>query len=543
MTTDPAALAPACARAQPIKQPIDHPDAPPARLAGSHARVVSSPTVDLREVEVGAVPEPRVEALRVLLIDDDLLLGQTFRRAFARDNVHLEPVGHPDAGIAAARDADLPWDAIILDFNMPGCDGLRALELIRQAGVTTSVVMLSADNSAATAAACLRAGAFHYLTKPIRHVELLAVIESAARFSDLQQRVRLLEHQAAEATYGHLLVGDSAAMRGVKASLERLARSAVSVLILGESGTGKELIARALHDSGPRRGRPFVPVNCGAIPDTLIDSELFGHSRGAFTGADSARPGMIVEADRGTLFLDEIGDMPLAVQGRLLRVLQEGEVRPVGGEHVRKVDVRIVAATNVDLQRAVEEKRFREDLFYRLNVVTLPVPPLRARREDLPMLAAFFLRKHGRQPTPRLGARALERLLDYGWPGNVREFENAILHALALGRGDLLDTDVLPPRIRDCDAGARISDQLPRLAEASGEITPQPMPVIDPVDLLPLVEAKRRATLEFEKRYLERALERANGSVSEASRHAGLDRANFRKILQRNGLDPTRYRP
>ncbi|MCE9576931.1 MAG: sigma-54 dependent transcriptional regulator [Deltaproteobacteria bacterium] len=504
--------------------------------------------MDRHVVEVDAAPEPRSEALRVLLIDDDLLLGQTFRRAFARDNVHLEPVGHPDAGIAAARDADLPWDAIILDFNLPGCDGLRALELIRQAGVTTSVVMLSADNSAATAAACLRAGAFHYLTKPIRHVELLAVIESAARFSDLQQRVRMLEHQAAQAAYGHLLVGDSVAMRAVKASLERLAHSSVSVLVLGESGTGKELIARALHDSGPRRGKPFVAVNCGAIPDTLIDSELFGHSRGAFTGADNARPGMIVEADRGTLFLDEIGDMPLAVQGRLLRVLQEGEVRPVGGEHVRKVDVRVVAATNVDLQKAVEEKRFREDLFYRLNVVTLPLPPLRARREDLPMLAAFFLRKHGRQPTPKLTARALERLVDHTWPGNVREFENAILHALALGRGELLDTDVLPPRIRTPDGAMRVSDQLPRLAEASGEITPPPPPTlsvaaIDPIDELPLVEAKRKAQLEFEKRYLERALERANGSVAEASRHAGLDRANFRKILQRNGLDPTRYRP
>ena len=329
------------------------------------------------------------------------------------------------------------------------------------------------------------------------------------------------------------VVGESPALFLALDTVRRAAPTDFSILITGESGTGKELIARALHDSGPRRGRPFVPVNCGAIPDTLIDSELFGHSRGAFTGADSARPGMIVEADRGTLFLDEIGDMPLAVQGRLLRVLQEGEVRPVGGEHVRKVDVRIVAATNVDLQRAVEEKRFREDLFYRLNVVTLPVPPLRARREDLPMLAAFFLRKHGRQPTPRLGARALERLLDYGWPGNVREFENAILHALALGRGDLLDTDVLPPRIRDCDAGARISDQLPRLAEASGEITPQPMPVIDPVDLLPLVEAKRRATLEFEKRLIEEALQRAQGNRTESAALLGLNRTTLVEKLRK----------
>jgi two-component system NtrC family response regulator/two-component system response regulator HydG len=236
-------------------------------------------------------------------------------------------------------------------------------------------------------------------------------------------------------------------MRKLRAALDRLAGQDVSILIRGESGTGKELVARALHERGSRRKRRFVALNCGAIPESLIDSELFGHARGAFTGATTDRPGVFVEADGGTLFLDEIGDMPTAVQARLLRVLQEGEVRPVGGNGVRNVDVRVIAATHVDLTLAVEQGRFRQDLFYRLNVVVLSVPPLRERLDDLPMLAAHFLRKHAGATPMSLSPEALDAMMSYPWPGNVRELENAIERAVVVCRGSEIGVEDLPPEV------------------------------------------------------------------------------------------------
>jgi len=290
-------------------------------------------------------------------------------------------------------------------------------------------------------------------------------------------------------------------------------------------------VALPLHERGGRRRRRFVALNCGAIPETLIDSELFGHAKGAFTGATTDRPGVFVEADGGTLFLDEIGDMPMAVQARLLRVLQESEVRPVGGSGVRSVDVRVIAATHIDLQAAVEQSRFRQDLFYRLNVVVLGVPPLRERLDDLPMLAAHFLRKHG-GPTPMsLSPEALDAMMLYPWPGNVRELENAIMHAVALHQGDVIAIESLPNAVTSRGV-ERASTPLPVAVPESG----------DDDQLPPLTEAKRRASAEFEKNYLNMAMERAKGSISEAARLAGLDRTNFRRLLQRHGIDATSFK-
>ncbi|HEY0251124.1 MAG TPA: sigma-54 dependent transcriptional regulator, partial [Kofleriaceae bacterium] len=300
----------------------------------------------------------------------------------------------------------------------------------------------------------------------------------------------------------------------------------VSILIQGESGTGKELVARALHDRSGRRSKPFVALNCGAIPDTLIDSELFGHVKGSFTGATTDRAGVFVEADGGTLFLDEIGDMPIAVQARLLRVLQESEVRPLGGSGTRKVDVRVIAASHVDLVGAVEHQKFRQDLFYRLNVVALRVPPLRERIDDIPILAAHFLKKHAGAKPPALSPETLEAMGEYSWPGNVRELENSILHALALHRGETISPDALPPAISGRGKGAGS-------AMATND---------DDDELTPLTEAKRRASGAFEKRYLTRVMEKAHGSVSEAARLAGLDRTNFRRLLQRHGIDPVNFK-
>jgi two-component system response regulator AtoC len=298
------------------------------------------------------------------------------------------------------------------------------------------------------------------------------------------------------------------------------------VLIQGESGTGKELVARALH-VGSARTRAFLAINCSAIPDTLIDSELFGHARGAFTGATTDRDGVFVEADGGSLFLDEIGDMPVHVQARLLRVLQEGEVRPVGSAEVRRVDVRVIAATHVDLRAAVDAGRFREDLFYRLNVVALRVPPLRERRDDIPLLAAHFLRKHCGAAAPTLSPDALDALVADPWPGNVRELENALLHAIAFHHGDLIGRASLPAQI-----GAR---------STTGGGPPETAPP-DPAHLLPLSEAKRQVNATFERSYLMKVLERARGSVSEAARLAGIDRTNLRRLLKRYEIQSDAFR-
>ncbi len=323
-----------------------------------------------------------------------------------------------------------------------------------------------------------------------------------------------------------LLVGTSAAMRRLRAALARLASLDVSILLHGETGTGKEVVARALHERGARRVRRFVALDCGAIPAALIESELFGHARGAFPGATADRPGVFVEADGGTLFLDEIGEVPLEVQVRLLRALEEAEVRPVGGSAARSVDVRVIAATQIDLGAAVLQGQFLRELHARLGVVTLAVPPLRERLDDLPLLAAHFLRKHARPVPPGLSPEALRAMLGYRWPGNVRELENAIMYAIALRHGDgLIDPESLPlhiaPRARSAP-----SHELVREDDA----------------LLPLTEAKRRASSAYERAYLHRVMEKAKGSVSEAARLAGLDRTNFRRLLQRHSIDPAGYK-
>jgi DNA-binding NtrC family response regulator len=326
-------------------------------------------------------------------------------------------------------------------------------------------------------------------------------------------------------TADELIVGTSAGMRRLRAALARLASQDVPILIQGERGTGKELAARALHERGGRRARRFVALDCGAIPEALIDSELLGHARGAFPGATADRPGVFVEADGGTLFLDEIGELPLVAQARLLRVLQEGEVLPVGGTGARKVDVRVIAATHVDLGAAVEQGRFHRELLARLSVVVLPVPPLRDRPGDLPLLAAHFLRKHGRSAPPRLSPGALDVMLGHGWPGNVRELETAMMHAISLHHGGVIGPESLPPQIA------------PRARSATGHER-----LRDDDELLPLTEAKRRASAAYERAYLHKVMEQARGSVSEAARLAGLDRTNFRRLLQRHSIDPAGYK-
>jgi len=460
---------------------------------------------------------------KVMVVEDDEDVARAIARKLGSDGHEVELATEPHSVMARLDSDRADWDVVILDVGLPGMSGIELLKRFRELGSTASVIMLTGDRSAATATTCMRAGAFYYITKPFESFELSAVVQSAARHSILRRELAGVKSLLDRSD--DVFVGASAPMRKLKAALDRLGDQDVSILIQGESGTGKELVARALHERGQRRCKRFVALNCGAIPESLIDSELFGHIKGSFSGATSDRAGVFVEADGGTLFLDEIGDMPLAVQARLLRVLQEGEVRAVGGSGVRKIDVRVVAASNVDLATAVEHQKFRQDLYYRLNVVVLRVPPLRQRVDDIPLLAAHFLNKHGGAKPPALTTETLELMTDYGWPGNVRELENAVLHAVALHRGEVVTPDALPPavagRARTGSAGA---------------------PIVDDGELTPLTEAKRRAGASFEKRYLTRAMEKSKGSVSEAARLAGLDRTNFRRLLQRHGLDPTAFK-
>jgi DNA-binding NtrC family response regulator len=465
-------------------------------------------------------------SFKVMVVEDDEDVARAIARKLGSDGHEVEVAREPQS-VMARLDNDLAdWDVTILDVGLPGMSGIDVLKHFREVGSPSSVIMLTGDRSAATATTCMRAGAFYYITKPFEPYELSAIVMSAARHSALRKELARAHKSSTDNPIETILIGISSPMRKMKAALDRLAEQDVSILIQGESGTGKELVARALHERGARRKKRFVALNCGAIPETLIDSELFGHIKGSFTGATSDRAGVFVEAEGGTLFLDEIGDMPLGVQARLLRVLQESEVRPVGGNGVKKVDVRVIAATNVDLAHAVEQQKFRQDLFYRLNVVALRVPPLRERRDDIPLLAAHFLKKHAGAKPPALAPETLELMTDYTWPGNVRELENSVLHMLALHRGEIVGPDALPPAItgrnRTNGPGATISD--------------------DDTELTGLTEAKRRASAVFEKRYLSRVMERSHGSVSEAARLAGLDRTNFRRLLQRHGIDPSQFK-
>jgi len=461
------------------------------------------------------------DAIRVLVVEDDLEVASGIARRLEGSGATVTTTADPLPILPQLASAMSPWDVVLLDVNLPTINGIEVLERIRTGGSLASVVMLTGDDSARTATACMRAGAFYYLTKPFRPTELSAIVDSAARYARL--RTHTARRDIPDDATDSLIIGTSAPVRQLRAGIARLAKQDVPILIRGESGTGKELIARALHERGPRGAHGFVPLNCGAIPESLIDSELFGHAKGAFTGATNDRPGVFVEADRGTLFLDEIGDMPIAVQARLLRVLQEGEVRPVGSNGVRSVDVRVVAATNVDLEAAVTHNRFRQDLLFRLDVVTLAVPPLRDRLDDLPLLAAHFLHKHSAEPLA-LTPSALDALTRHAWPGNVRELENAMLHAISLAPAGEIGVDALPESIVPRARGTR------------------PVFFADADEIVSLAEGKKRAAATFERGYLVRVMWIAKGSISEAARLAGIDRTNFRRLLQRHKIDPSGFK-
>ncbi|MEW6246252.1 MAG: sigma-54 dependent transcriptional regulator [Nitrospirota bacterium] len=447
----------------------------------------------------------------ILVVDDDRrnleMLGEALRGAGFQTDL-------ADGGRQAIERCGVhDYDAVISDIKMAPVTGMDVLNTFRRTSPETPVVLLTAFGSVETAIQTMKSGAFDYITKPVNLDELVLVARRAVDHCRLVREHRRLQRVFTERPHATSIIGRSRKMVEVFKLVGKVARSRTAVLIQGESGTGKELIARAIHDHSDRAARPFVAVNCSAIPDSLLESELFGHVKGSFTGAHAFRRGLLEETDGGTFFLDEIGDLSPAGQAKLLRVLQEGEIRRVGSNEAISVDLRVIAASRRNLQQLASAGRFREDLLYRLNTVTIVLPPLRERPEDIPLLAEFFLARHGaeeRMAGISLSTDAMQALVKYPWPGNVRELEHVIERAVALATHSVLSVEDLPPDIL-------------RKVNGTGEQT----------DGLPgTLNALRRE-------HLLSTLETTRGNKEQAARLLGISRRTLYRLLDRYGLTKT----
>jgi two-component system response regulator HydG len=448
------------------------------------------------------------EQPRVLVVDDEGEMADTVADYLNERGFRAECAVGGRAAVSALRRR--AFDAVLTDLRMDGTDGFDVLVASRESDPSRPVLIMTAYGSIEGAIEAVRRGAFHYLTKPFKMEETAVWLERALADRGVRRENERLKRAVEERFGFRNLVGKSPVMVQLYDLLERISATSAPVLITGESGTGKELAARALHFGGPRAGGPFVAVSCAAISESLLESELFGHARGAFTGAVEARRGLFADADGGTLFLDEVGEIPLQLQAKLLRALETGAVRPVGGGGERKVDARIVAATNRDLARAVAEKRFREDLYYRLHVIPVALPPLRARREDVPLLvehfAARFHEQHPEAPVREISSEAMRRLVELPWPGNVRELKNTVERLLLLARGRRID-------LRDL-----------------AQVVPEPLP-----DAVAALAAEIVPLRVLTRRYIEWVLAQTGGNKVRTAQLLGIDASTIYRILQRDG--------
>ncbi|NLX55181.1 MAG: sigma-54-dependent Fis family transcriptional regulator [Planctomycetaceae bacterium] len=445
---------------------------------------------------------------RVLIVDDDRSMCEMLEADLRLRQFECVATTSPHDALQILKSNS--FHVVLTDLRMPGMSGTELCERIVANRPDVPVVVMTAFGSLESAVAAMRVGAYDFVTKPIELDLLALALERAVRHHVLQEKVKVLSQEVAGMKRFDEILGTSDPMQELFDQLARIADSEASVLITGESGTGKELVARAIHRRSRRRDRPFVAVNCAALPDALFESELFGHAKGAFTDARAARKGLFLEAESGTLFLDEIGDFPLATQAKLLRALEEQKLRPVGSDREQPFDVRILSATNRDLETAVEEGRFREDLYFRINVIQVEVPPLRARGGDILLLAQHFVQsfaaRSGKQ-VAGLSDAVAAKLMNYSWPGNVRELRNVIERAVALTRYENLAVDDLPEKIRDYRSSQMV---------IAGS---------DPADLLPLEE--------LERRYILHVLAALGGNKTTAARVLGLDRKTLYRKLQR----------
>ncbi len=459
--------------------------------------------------------------IRLLVADDEESMRFYLKRSLAKRGYAVDDVDSGEAAIAAHEAR--PYDIALVDWKMPGTDGLEVVERVRQSQPDAIVIVMTGHGTIASAVEAMRRGAFDYITKPFELDELLILLERG-----LEQRATRRENRElrtlvdSRSVYG-ALIGQSPSMRAVYQAIDLLETSDATVLITGESGTGKELVARAIHLNSRRVAGNFVALHCAALPDNLLENELFGHVAGAYTGAEQVKRGLVERADGGTLFLDEVGEITLHSQVKLLRFLQEREFTPLGGSEPVSVDLRIVAATNKDLEAAVGQSAFREDLFWRLNVVPIELPPLRERREDIPVLVNHFIERYRLKGQPSVGSLSVDamiRLTNYKWPGNVRQLENVVERLIVLHAQEAeLQVEHLPDEIRHADGSPNAS--------------------------VSVVEHPTRydeALVAFERGYLSQILERTGGNVSEAARISGLSRPNLHRKAKQLELDLDRFR-
>ncbi len=390
------------------------------------------------------------EKSRILILDDEKNYLLVLEALLSDAGYAVTPINDPEMAVSYLEEAEV--DVVITDMKMPKMSGLEVLQHVKRNSPSIPVLIMTAFGSIESAVEVMKYGAFDYITKPFANDELLLSVHNAVELSRAHQQYRILQESLEERYSTHQIIGKSPAMRETLSIVDRVSASRSTVLITGESGTGKELVARAIHFSSPRKDEPFVAVNCMAFNAGVLESELFGHEKGSFTGAVAMRRGRFEQADRGTLFLDEIGELPSDLQVKLLRVLQERVFERVGGTEPVKVDIRIVAATNKDLAKMVEEGSFREDLFYRLNVVQIHIPPLRERREDIPLLVSHFIAQIASEngiPPKSFTQEAQNYLSGYEWPGNIRQLQNVIERCMVMIPRDVIDVEDLPPEIRD----------------------------------------------------------------------------------------------
>ncbi len=457
---------------------------------------------------------------RILVVDDEQIVCESCQRILEEEGLDVETAS---GGMEAfAKMKEHPFDIVITDLKMPGIDGMEVLRTIRRDYPDTIVIMITGFSTVETAVEAMKLGAFDYIPKPFTPDEVSVVVKKA-----IEQKNLLLENvylrQELREKYGfHNIVGKSKKMQEIYRIIAKVAPTDSTVLIIGQSGTGKELIARAIHYNSPRRDKQFVTVDCAVLAENLLESELFGHIRGSFTGAVTTKPGLFEVADGGTVFLDEIGNISPAIQAKLLRVLQEREFIPVGGTKPKKVDIRLIAATNKDLEKMIKEGTFREDLYYRLNIVPIHLPPLRERQEDIPALAVHFLKKYSEEMGKTIKGftpEAMEKLMKYPWPGNVRELENVIERTVVMMDEEMVRVEhLILPNQRKSD---EIESRIPKTSEELKEIKKQ---------------LREKAVEEIEKAFLISALERNQWNVTRASEDVGMLRPNFQALMRKYNL-------
>ncbi len=457
---------------------------------------------------------------QVLVIDDEEVLRDVLETLLTRAGYGVTLAATAEEGLALFRKGS--FDAAIVDVMLPDLSGLDVLEELRRGDPELCVLVVTAFASIETAITAMKKGAFDYVAKPFKNEELLHILANGLKQRRLQDENRSLRSALREQGAFTGIVGKSPRIQQVFSLISQAAPSRSTILVVGESGTGKELVAKAIHANSPRADRAFVVVNSGSLPHDLLESNLFGHVKGAFTGAVYSKKGLFELADKGTLFFDEIGTVPLETQAKLLRVMQEREFMRLGGVETLKVDVRIVAATNVDLRHMVEEGRFREDLYYRLNVISVQLPPLRQRKEDIPALVQHFVHKYAVEngkTVREVHPAALQLLMDYDWPGNVRELENVIERGVVLARGEVIDRELIPEHVRP----------------GGGPHVPQIAVPPEGINL-------REVLAGFERRVIESTLEATGGVQKEAARRLGLKPTTLNEMIKRHGIALPRER-